>query len=113
MSPDMILDTLMSSGALTSSPLMMRSSVRYQLVPGADTSPTASCWRHAPRSLTTSCSGGLVWTQLVHRSHTLAWLHLTVQDHVQQLQPPLVLTLGHRSPGSRHYIGPACMVDMI
>ena len=114
MSPDMILDTLMSSGALTSSPLMMRSSVRYQLVPGADTSPTASCWRHAPRSLTTSCSGGLVWTQCWYwgQSHR-GLLHLTVQDHVEQLQPPLVLTLGHRSPGSRHYIGPAYMVDMI
>ena len=110
----MILDTLMSSGALTSSPLMMRSSVRYQLVPGADTSPAASCWRHAPRSLTTSCSGGLVWIHCcTEDSHTEASLHLTVQDHVEQLQPPLVLTLGHRSPGSRHYIGPEYMVDMI
>ena len=110
----MILDTLMSSGALTSSPLMMRSSVRYQLVPGADTSPTASCWRHAPRSLTTSSSGGLVWIQCWYwgQSHC-GLLHLTVQDHVEQLQPPLVLTLGHRSPGSRHYIGPEYMVDMI
>merc|ERR1719270_3220841 len=67
MSPDFILATFASLLGFISRPLMTRSSVRYQFIPGADTSFPARTWKHLLLSNTNSST----WTNPSTR--TINW----------------------------------------